>query len=56
MRKMIVKKKVDTMDELKLFIDEALIYAADKFGWDKFIASASIEDGIHTILIVEKEI
>lgn len=54
MRKIKVKKQVNNTDELKLFVDEALLYAVNEFGWDNFIAEAYVEDNTHVILFVEK--
>ena len=54
MRKIKVKKQVNNTDELKLFVDEALLYAVNEFGWDNFIAEAYVEDDTHVILFVEK--
>lgn len=54
MRKIKVRKQVNDKDELKLFVDEALLYAVNEFGWDNFIAEAYLENDTHVILFVEK--
>lgn len=53
MKEIVVRQKVNTVNELKQFVDEAFIYAAEQFGWDKFIYEGYIENDMHVIIIKE---
>ena len=56
MRKMIVKRKCKSEDELRYWIKDTLRFASEEFGWDGFICSGSVEDDYYIMVVVEKEI
>lgn len=56
MRKMIVKRKCSSEDELRYWVDDIFTFAGKEFGWDKFIFSGHVEDDYHVLVVIEKAV
>lgn len=54
MRKMIVKRKCKSEDELRYWVKDTLKFAGSEFGWDNFIFSGHVEDDYHVLVVIEK--